>query len=176
MKMLDAKIQSLCGDFSLLLSAQLQKLQESNKKGMKLAENLVLQTCAMIEELKIASVSNDHWSSGMNQVTLAGMEAHDDKLNQLCDTSLHLRLAGSEAAAITPTQEPKNLGDQHQRPEEIAPSGPPVQVATTFNKSAKVTMQDVEDVLLQIEIATAKEPPIESRFLLLTYSCCRWEI
>jgi hypothetical protein len=33
-----------------------------------------------------------------------------------------------------------------------------VKVATTINKSAEVTIQDVEDALLQIEIAAAKEP------------------
>jgi hypothetical protein len=41
-KMLDVEIQNLRSEFSLLLSAQLQKLQESNKKWMKLTENLVL--------------------------------------------------------------------------------------------------------------------------------------
>ena len=41
-KMFDAEIQSLRSEFSLLLSAQLQKLQESSEKWMKLAENLVL--------------------------------------------------------------------------------------------------------------------------------------
>jgi hypothetical protein len=40
--MLDVEIQNLRSEFSLLLSAQLQKLQESNKKWMKLTENLVL--------------------------------------------------------------------------------------------------------------------------------------
>ena len=59
---------------------------------------------------------------------------------------------------------------------EIAPSGSLVKVATTFNKinsslsngSAipEVTIQDVEDALLQIEIAAAKEPPLHP------FSCC----
>jgi len=79
--MLDTGIQSLLSEFSLLLSAQLQKLQESSEKWMKLAENLVLQS----KELKIAS-------GGGNQVTIAGMQAHDDRLNQLHDTPLHLKL------------------------------------------------------------------------------------
>ena len=69
----------------LLLSAELQKLQESNEKWTKLEKNLVLQSGAVIEELKIAS-------GGGNQVTIAGMQAHDDRLNQFHDTPLHLKL------------------------------------------------------------------------------------
>ena len=45
--MFDVEIESLRSEFSLLLSAQLQKLQDSNKKWMKLAENLMLQIHAM---------------------------------------------------------------------------------------------------------------------------------
>ena len=56
--MLDTGIQSLLSEFSLLLSAQLQKLQESSEKWMKLAENLVLQIHAMAEKLKIPSALN----------------------------------------------------------------------------------------------------------------------
>jgi hypothetical protein len=40
--MLDPMIQSLRSEFSLLLSAQLQKLQEYNEKWMQLTDNLVL--------------------------------------------------------------------------------------------------------------------------------------
>jgi hypothetical protein len=54
MKMLDAKIQSMCNEFSLLVSTELQKLQEANEKWMRLAENLVLQSGVVTEELKIA--------------------------------------------------------------------------------------------------------------------------
>jgi len=67
--MLDTGIQSLLSEFSLLLSAQLQKLQESSEKWMKLAENLVLQIHAMAEKLKIPSTLNQD-SSGMNQATI----------------------------------------------------------------------------------------------------------
>ena len=70
--MLDTMIQSLRSEFSLLLSAQLQKLQESNEKWMKLAENLVLHMRAVTEKLKIASASNEDW-------TIAGLQAHDVK-------------------------------------------------------------------------------------------------
>ena len=71
-KMFDAEIQSLRSEFSLLLSAQLQKLQDSNEKWMKLAENLMLQIHAVSEKLKIASTLNQDWS-GMNQVTTAAV-------------------------------------------------------------------------------------------------------
>ena len=64
--MFDAEIQSLRSEFSLLLSAQLQKLQDSNEKWMKLAENLMLQIHAVSEKLKIASTLNQDWS-GVNQ-------------------------------------------------------------------------------------------------------------
>jgi hypothetical protein len=136
---------------------------------MKLTENLVLQMRAMTEKLKITSASNEDW-------TIAGMQAHDDRLNQLHDMPLHLKLATSKATATTPSQEPKSFGDQHHRAKEIAPSGSPMKVATTFNKIKssllskstipEVTIQDVEDTLLQIEIAAAKEPPLNS------VSCC----
>ena len=83
----------------------------------------------------------------------------------------------SEAATTTPSQEPKSLlGDEHHMLKEFAPSGSPVKVATTsnkinsssFNRSAisEVTIQDVEDALLQLEIAAAKEPPLNF------VSCC----
>jgi hypothetical protein len=133
---------------------------------MKLAENLVLQSGAMTKELKIALASNDNCSGDVNQLTIAGMQAHDDRLNQLHDTPLHLKLARSEVEATTPSKEPNSLRDEHHRPKEIAPSGSPVKLATTINKSAEVTIQDVEDALLQIEIAAAKEP------LLSSVSCC----
>ena len=80
------------------------------------------------------------------------------------------------AVATSPCQEPRSWGDQLHRPKEIAPSGSPVKVATTsnkinsssFNRSAisEVTIQDVEDALLQLEIAAAKEPPLNY------VSCC----
>jgi hypothetical protein len=123
-KMLDVEIQSLRSEFSLLLSAQMQKLQESNEKWMKLAENLVLQIHAMTEKLKTSSTLNQDWS-GVNQATLDGMQAHDDTLNQLHDTSLYLKLAMSKAVASSPSQESRSWGDQLQ-PKEIAPSGSPV--------------------------------------------------
>jgi len=81
----------------------------------------------------------------------------------------------NQATITEPSQEPKSWGDQLHRTKEIAPSDSPVKVATTFNKinsssnrSAKpeVTIQDVEDALLQIEIAAAKEPPLHP------VSCC----
>jgi hypothetical protein len=74
----------------------------------------------------------------------------------------------------SPSQESRSWGDQLQ-PKEIAPSGSPMEVVTTFNKinsssnglaAPEVTIQDVEDALLQIEIAAAKEPPLNS------VSCC----
>lgn len=76
---------------------------------MKLVENLVLQSGAMTKELKIALASNDNCSGDVNQLTIAGMQAHDDRLNQLHDTPLHLKLARSEAEATTPSKEPKSL-------------------------------------------------------------------
>jgi hypothetical protein len=118
---------------------------------MKLAENLVLQIHAMTEKMKTTSML------------------------QLHDTSLHLKLAMSKAMVSSLSQEPRNWGDQLHRPKD-APSGSPVKVVTTFNKinfssfngSAilEVTIQDVEDALLQIEIVAAKEPPLNS------VSCC----
>jgi hypothetical protein len=80
----------------------------------------------------------------------------------------------SKAMASSPSQESRSWGDQLQ-PKEIAPSGSPVEVVTTFNKinsssnglaALEATIQDVEDALLQIEIAAAKEPPLNS------VSCC----
>ena len=68
--MFDVEIESLRSEFSLLLSAQLQKLQDSNKKWMKLAENLMLQIHAVSEKLKIASTLNQDWS-GVNQAMTA---------------------------------------------------------------------------------------------------------
>jgi hypothetical protein len=100
--MLDAEIQSLRSELSLLLSAQLQKLQESNEKWMKLVENLALQIHAMSEKLKIASTLNQDWS-GVNQATIASMQAYDDTLDQLHNTSLHLKLAMSKAVATSPS-------------------------------------------------------------------------
>jgi malate synthase len=152
MKMLDAKIQSMCNEFSLLVSTELQKLQEANEKWMRLAENLVLQSGVVTEELKIALGSG-------NRVTIACMQAHDDRLNQLHDMPLHLKFVRSEAATPTPSQEPKSLlGDEHHRLKEIAPIGSLEKVATTINKSAEVTIQDIEDALRQIETAAAKDP------------------
>ena len=99
------------------------------------------------------------------------MQAHDDTRSLLYDTSLHLKPAMSKVVATSPSQEPRNLGDQLHRPEEIAPNGSPVKVAATsnkinssFNRSAipEVTIQGVEDALLQLESAAAKDPPLKS--------------
>ena len=78
--------------------------------------------------------------------------------------------------ATSPCQEPRSWGDQLHRPKDIAPSGSPVKVATTYNKInsssfnrsaiSEVTIQDIEDALLQLEIATAKESPLNY------VSCC----
>jgi hypothetical protein len=84
-KLFDKEVQSLHSEFSLLLSAQLQKLQDSNEKWMKLAENLMLQIHAVSEKLKIASTLNQDWSS-VNQGTIA-------------------------AVATSPSQEPRGAGE-----------------------------------------------------------------
>ena len=92
----------------------------------------------MAEKLKIPSALNQDWS-GVNQATIT-----------------------------EPSQEPKSWGDQLHRTKEIAPSDSPVKVATTFNKinysssngSAipEVTIQDVEDALLQIILLQLRNP------------------
>jgi hypothetical protein len=56
----------------------------------------------MSEKLKIASTLNQDWS-GVNQATIASMQAYDDTLDQLHNTSLHLKLAMSKAVATSPS-------------------------------------------------------------------------
>jgi hypothetical protein len=61
----------------------------------------------MTEKLKTSSTLNQDWS-GVNQATLAGMQAHDGTLNQLHDMSLHLKLAMSKAMDSSPRQESRS--------------------------------------------------------------------